>query len=106
MLPIVASTIVAAALALAGSGMARADTAKGGMLAAQLCAGCHAVRVGQTSPKPEAPPFATVAGSAKWNIFTLRPYLRTPHWTSTNLSLKADDIDDLVGYIMSLRPRP
>jgi hypothetical protein len=52
------------------------------------------------------PPFATIAANSKWNIFTLRPYLRTPHWTSAKLSLRPDDIDDLVGYIMSQRSKP
>ena len=39
------------------------------------------------------------------NIFTLMSYLRTPHWTSTNLSLRADHIEAISSYIMSLQPK-
>jgi mono/diheme cytochrome c family protein len=98
-----APAMVAVAVVTAG-GYAWADTSRGGMLAAQLCAGCHAIMPGQSSPKTDAPPFAIVAAKSGTNIFTLRPALRTPHWTSTNLTLRPDDIDALASYIMSLRP--
>ena len=96
---------LAAALILATSGTARADATTGGMLAAQLCAGCHAVRPGQASPKPDAPPFAAIAAKGTYNIFTLRSFLRTPHWTSSNLSLRPEDNEAIASYVMSLRPR-
>jgi mono/diheme cytochrome c family protein len=94
------------AVAVAAGGVAQADTSKGEMLAAQLCAGCHAIRPGQNSPKPDAPPFASiVAKKDAYNIFSLRSFLRTPHWTSANLSLKPDDNEAIASYIMSLQPR-
>jgi mono/diheme cytochrome c family protein len=90
---------------LAVGGVAQADTSKGEMLAAQLCAGCHAIRPGQNSPKPDAPPFTSIAAKDTYNIFTLRSFLRTPHWTSANLSLRLDDNEAIASYVMSLRPR-
>ena len=93
------------AAAVAAGSVAQADTSKGEMLAAQLCAGCHAIRPGQNSPNPKATPFAAVAANPSYNIFSLRSFLRTPHWTSTNLSLKPDDNEAIASYIMSLQPR-
>jgi mono/diheme cytochrome c family protein len=97
--------VLAAAIAIAAAGSAHADVSTGGMLAAQVCAGCHAIRPGQASPKPDAPPFASIAAKPDMNIFTLRSFLRTPHWTSTKLSLKEEYLDDLASYIMSLQPK-
>ena len=95
---------LAAIVALTASGRACADAAKGKMLAAQICAGCHAVKPGQASPKADAAPFAAIAAKDSYNIFTLRSFLRTPHWTSADLSLKPDDNEAIASYIMSLRP--
>jgi mono/diheme cytochrome c family protein len=97
--------LLATTIALVASSGAQADNSKGAMLAAHLCAGCHAVRPGQASPKPDAPPFPTIAAKDSYNIFTLRSFLRTPHWTSANLSLRPDDNEAIASYIMSLQPR-
>ena len=97
---------IAIAIAIATVGSAHADPARGAMITAQICARCHAVRPGLTSsPQADAPPFATIAAKPEMNIFTLMSYLRTPHWTSANLSLKADDIEAVSSYIMSLQPK-
>ena len=99
------SALLAMATAIAWSSAARADAAQGAMLAAQLCSGCHAIRPGQTSAKADAPPFTAIAAKPYYNIFTLRSFLRTPHWTSANLSLKEDDNEAITSYIMGLQPR-
>ena len=96
--------IVVAGIGIAASAHARTDATKGGMLAAQICAKCHAVRLGQTSPKPDAPPFAVIAVKPNFNIFTLRSFLSRPHWTSANLALPEDDNEDIAAYILSLQP--
>ena len=96
---------VCAAIVFAVMGDAQADATRGGMLAAQICAGCHAIRPGQPSPKPDAPPFATIAVKPDVNIFTLRSFLLRPHWTSANLSLKEDDTEAIASYIMRLNPK-
>jgi mono/diheme cytochrome c family protein len=93
------------AVAVSASSSTRADMTKGQMLAAQLCAGCHAIRPGQMSPKPDAPPFASIVAKDSYNIFSLRSFLRTPHWTSANLSLKPDDNEAIASYIMTLQPK-
>jgi len=104
-LPALKWLIVLAAIASAASALARTDAAKGAMLAAQICAGCHAIGAGQASPQPKAPPFTAIAAKPSFNIFTLRSFLRTPHWTSANLSLQEDDNEDIASYIISLQPR-
>jgi len=96
---------VTAAIVLAAVDSAQADATKGAMLSAQICSGCHAVRPGQASSKADAPPFAGIATKPSFNIFTLRSFLRTPHWTSSNLSLKDEDNEAIASYIMSLAPR-
>jgi mono/diheme cytochrome c family protein len=97
--------IVPAAIALATGAGARTDAPKGAMLAAQICAGCHAIRPGQTSPNAGAPPFTGIAAKPSFNIFTLRSFLARPHCTSANLALPDDDNEDIAAYILSLQPR-
>jgi mono/diheme cytochrome c family protein len=96
---------VAALIAIAAAGTARADASKGAMLSAQLCAACHAAKPGAPSPKAGAPPFPSVAADPATTIFSLRAFLRTPHWTGPNVMLKPDDIDDIASYIVSLKPK-
>ena len=97
--------VVVAAMTIATTASARTDATKGGMLAAQICAKCHAIRPGQTSPTPEAPPFIAIAAKPNFNIFTLRSFLSRPHWTSANLALPEGDNEDIAAYILSLQPR-
>ena len=97
--------LIAALIVVAAAGTARADASKGSMLAAQLCATCHAVQPGQASPKAGAPPFPSVAANPSITIFSLRAFLRTPHWTMPNIMLKPDDIDDIASYIVSLKTK-
>jgi mono/diheme cytochrome c family protein len=85
------------------AGSARGDVTSGGQIAFQLCSRCHAIKPGQTSPNPKAPTFSEIANKPQMNIFALRPYLRTPHWTSANLSLRPEDIDSIASYIMSFQ---
>jgi mono/diheme cytochrome c family protein len=92
-------------MTIATTASARTDVGQGAMLAAQICARCHAIRPGQPSPTPEAPPFIAIAAKPNFNIFTLRSFLSRPHWTSTNLILPEDDSEDIAAYILSLRPR-
>jgi mono/diheme cytochrome c family protein len=94
-----------AMIAAGGVAAARTDATKGGMLAAQICAKCHAIRPGQTSLKPEAPPFTAIAAKPNFNIFTLRSFLSRPHWTSANLALPEGDNEDIAAYILSLQPK-
>lgn len=93
------------ACALASGAAARADAVRGQELSEQLCSGCHAVRPGQASPVAAAPTFLRSAADASITESSLRVFLRTPHWTMPNIILKPDDTDDIVEYILSLKPK-
>lgn len=97
--------IVAAILVLAGPEDAKADAARGQALSQQWCSQCHAVRPAEASANPKAPAFAAIAAEPSATEFALRTFLRVPHPTMPNFILKPDDIDDIVGYIISLKPQ-
>jgi len=92
-------------LVLAGRGDARADAAQGRALAEQWCSQCHGVRPSQASANSEAPVFSAIAAERSATEFSLRTFLRVPHKTMPNFILKPEDIDDLVSYILSLKPQ-
>jgi mono/diheme cytochrome c family protein len=84
---------------------ARADQARGRILAEQQCSHCHAVRRDELSPDPDAPSFAEVAAEPSITEYMLRVFLKTPHPTMPNLIIGPDDVNDLVTYIISLKPK-
>ena len=96
---------VVATLALAGRGEAKADVAQGRALAEQWCSQCHGVRPSQASTNSEAPTFSAIATEPSATDFSLRTFLRVPHKTMPNFILKPEDIDDVVSYILSLKPQ-
>ena len=97
--------LVAAACGLAAGAAARADVVRGKALSEQFCAGCHAVKPGQESPVAKAPTFLRSASDPSITETSLKVFLRTPHWTMPNIVLKPDDSDDVVEYILSLKPK-
>jgi mono/diheme cytochrome c family protein len=101
---VAALALVWVLIAAAGSGDARADAARGLALAERWCSQCHGVRPGDASPAPEIPTFPAVAAEPSATAMSLRVFLRTPHPNMPNLILQQDDIDDLVDYILSLKP--
>ena len=80
------------------------DAGRGRILAQQWCSQCHGVRADKGSTDPDAPSFSAIAGEPTATEYALRVFLRTPHSTMPNFVLGAEDIDDLVSYIVSLRP--
>jgi len=98
-----ATITFAAALALAVIGPALAAP-PGESLAERWCAQCHAVKPNQVSPNPKAPPFPELAAQPSITEYTLRVFLHTQHATMPNFILPPDATDDLVGYIISLKP--
>lgn len=79
---------------------------KGRAVALQLCSGCHFVAEGQRPPSPvQAPTFRAVAISPTASETTLRNFLRTPHPIMPMLILSADETNDVVAYILSLKKR-
>jgi mono/diheme cytochrome c family protein len=96
----------AALLALvSGTGSANADLLRGKQLSVELCSQCHAVIPGKLSPNPKAPTFARSAADPSITRYSLRAFLRTPHWTMPNLIVRPEDMDDIVDYLLSLAPK-
>ena len=95
--------LAAAALAASG-GCARADAARGAGLAERWCAQCHGVLPNQPSAAPKVPSFSEIAAEPSATEPSLRVFLRTPHPSMPNFILQPDDIDDLVDYILSMKP--
>ncbi len=68
------------------------------------CAGCHAVLYGETeSPNPDAPAFKAVADTPGMTRTALSVFLQSPHPTMPNLIVPAEDADNLIAYILSLK---
>jgi cytochrome c len=97
-----------AILALAFFGLvaahaAHADAAKGAQLARQWCANCHIIGGNPAGAVQQGPPsFPTIARSGL-GPDQLRAFLSHPHGAMPDLALSRAEIDDLVGYIDTLR---
>jgi mono/diheme cytochrome c family protein len=98
---------LAAALALVSACLAadgaRADAAAGARLAQQWCVNCHVIDgAGPTATVPQGPPsFHTIAGHL--NPDQLRAFLTHPHGAMPDLALTRAEIDNLVGYIQTMK---
>lgn len=81
-----------------------ADLAAGQALAEKWCAECHGVRVGRLGPNLSAPTFQELAVESSITEYSLRALLRSPHETMPQITFTPDQLDDIVGYILSLKP--
>ena len=82
------------------------DAVQGLAYAQKTCSGCHNVlRTGAASPNKDAPPFKQIANTPGMSITALTVWSRTSHPTMPNFVIPANDMDNLVAYIMSLRDR-
>jgi cytochrome c len=97
--------VVIASAAIFGFGDANADVRRGRALAEQWCSECHSVAPNEVAGNSAAPDFADIAREPSATGYALRVFLRTPHETMPNFVLDADDIDDIVRYILSLKRR-
>ena len=91
--------------ALSAAGDAQGAAPRGESLAQSWCSQCHAVKPDQSSANPAAPRFSDVAAEPSMTEYALRAFLKTPHPTMPNIMMKPDDLDDIVSYILSLKPR-
>lgn len=83
------------------------DVTAGRLFAGKLCARCHDVRRnGDLSPLPEAPAFQTMADTPAITQLSLRVFLQTPHVLMPDLHLTAEERDDVISYILSLKTNP
>ena len=81
---------------------AHADAGKGAQIARQWCANCHVIGGNPAGPVPQGPPsFQMVAHSMSAD--QLRAFLSHPHGAMPNLGLTRTEINDLIGYIETLR---
>ena len=91
--------------ALSAAGNAWAAAQRGEALSQSWCSECHAVKPDQSSANPAAPRFLDVAAEPSITEYSLRAFLKTPHPTMPNIMIKPDDMDDIVSYILSLKPK-
>jgi mono/diheme cytochrome c family protein len=94
-----------AALSIAAPDPGRsADLVAGEALADKWCTQCHGVRSNQLSANRSAPTFPELAEEPSITEYSLRALLRSPHESMPQITFTPDQLDDVIGYIMSLKP--
>ena len=78
------------------------DPQKGLALAQQVCSECHAIQRGR-SPSSQAPTFLELATAPGMTIAALSVALTTPHAGMPMFQLTAEQREDVIAYILSLR---
>ena len=85
----------------------RGNASAGLAFARANCAECHAVTSSEDiSANPDAPPFASVAGTPGMTGTALAVWLQTSHPTMPDFMIAEDDRDNVIAYIMSLKASP
>ena len=82
-----------------------ADPIAGKSLADKWCVECHGIRANQLSPNLNAPTFPELAAEPSITEYSLRALLRSPHETMPHITFTTEQLDDIIDYIMSLKPR-
>lgn len=90
-------------LAVAGGHPACADVTRGGQLAQQWCANCHVINNNPIGGVPQGPPSFPAIAHSGMTVDQLRGFLSRPHGAMPDLALTRSEIDDLIGYIETLR---
>jgi mono/diheme cytochrome c family protein len=81
------------------------DVSAGQALAKQWCTECHEIRPGgSVSPNILAPPFRELAALPGFTELSLRAMLRNDHLTMPAIKFTPAQMDDIVGYLISLKP--
>ena len=101
-----------AALGLAATayaqGSAQVGSARAGRtFALGTCTPCHVVSPSQIAPPrfAVAPSFQSIADLPSTTERSLQAFLVTPHPTMPNLILSADEVGNVVAYILSLKKK-
>ena len=89
----------------ASSTMAQGNPSRGLALSQRWCSQCHGVTPNEGSHNPDAPRFIDVAAERSATEYSLRVFFRTPHATMPNFVLNPDDIEDIISYILSMKPK-
>lgn len=80
------------------------DKDKGLAYARKNCTECHEVeKEKRVSPFSDVPSFQDAADSEGMSHRALAVWLKSSHPNMPNFIIPADDIDDIIAYIMSLR---
>jgi mono/diheme cytochrome c family protein len=78
--------------------------AMGLALAQRMCSECHAIeRKMATSPNLDAPKFSTIANTRGMTAKYLSAEIQRAHQTMPNLNLKANELRNIITYILSLK---
>jgi mono/diheme cytochrome c family protein len=99
------SLTVAVSIILAPAYARSADLMAGESLTEKWCAQCHGVRAGEIGPNRSAPGFPELAAEPSITEYSLRALLQSPHETMPHIKFTPDQLDDIVGYILSFKPR-
>jgi mono/diheme cytochrome c family protein len=86
------------------STMAQGNPSRGLALSERWCSQCHGVTPNEGSHNADAPRFVDVAAEPSVTEYSLRVFFRTPHATMPNFVLNPDDIEDIISYILSMKP--
>ena len=82
------------------------DTVAGERLARNWCSSCHVVGPGaEQGTSNGAPTFAAIARMKSTTPMALTVFLQTPHGRMPDLHLSRGEIDNLIAYIISLKPK-
>jgi mono/diheme cytochrome c family protein len=103
---LIGSISVIVSLLLAGEGWTQdaSRSEAGSVLARRICSECHAVdRKLVPSPNSAAPRFETIANVPGMTAIALSVALQRSHKTMPNIILNADELRDIVSYILSLQ---
>jgi cytochrome c len=80
-----------------------ADAQKGAQVARQWCANCHIVDGNPAGTVPQGPPGFRAISRSGMTADQLRAFLSHPHGAMPDLTLTRAEINDLIGYIETLR---
>jgi len=102
-------SIIALSLCLGGAAQAfmAGDPKAGRSLAVDHCVACHTIPDEAVDPtEADAPGFGTIAADdATYTLNTMRSALNLPHWPNGTVTLSSDDADNVLAFIISLRPK-
>jgi len=101
----VISSAAALLVLLVGASHAQVGNRETGLaLAQQVCSECHAIRAGQArSPNSRSPTFSELATTPGMTSIALTVALTTPHAGMPMFMLTAEQREDIIAYILSLR---
>jgi mono/diheme cytochrome c family protein len=103
MKPIILLIVLLAAMTGSLRAQEAGDPRQGCALAQAVCATCHAIERGRSSPNADAPAFAAIASLRGMSARALIVALQTSHRTMPNLVLGDHETQDVIAYILSLR---